>query len=45
MQSKLLHEAGGQLIFAVILATGDEVPPKNVSPKVQLSGYRRRAPN
>jgi uncharacterized protein len=25
MQSKLLHQAGGQRIFAVILATGDEV--------------------
>ena len=25
MQSKLLHKAGGQRIFAVILATGDEV--------------------
>ena len=25
MQFKLLHEAGGQRIFAVILATGDEV--------------------
>ena len=25
MQSQLLHKAGGQRIFAVILATGDEV--------------------
>jgi predicted DNA-binding protein with PD1-like motif len=25
MQSKLLHEVGGQRTFAVILATGDEV--------------------
>ena len=25
MQSRLLHKAGGQRIFAVIVATGDEV--------------------